>query len=268
MISVYILLYMKEFQKIIEPIKYVFVFVCVMAVAGWIVPKLLCLLPGGVDGGMSKVATSAVYSVVLFVLFYRLRWCPLSSGYALGRHWDVIAWTVLFSLGSMIPEMALELLMPDLPNLVAEQMMQVINSDFGYVSICLFAPLVEEIVFRGAVLRQLLQEMPGRQWLAIVISALLFSIVHMNPAQMPFAFVAGIFLGWIYSRTGSIVPGVLYHWVNNSVVFLLARMMPQLADGDITMLFGGDHRRTGLAVIFSLFIMLPSLYQLVIRTRK
>lgn len=250
-----------------ETIRYVLAFVCVVAVAGCMVPQLLRLLPGDFSGGMSIIATSAVYSVVLFILFYRLRWCPLSAEYVRGGHWDVIVWTVLFSIGSMIPEMALESLIPELPNFVENEMMQVINNDFGYVSICLFAPLVEEMVFRGAVLRTLLQKMEGHKWRAILVSALLFSVVHMNPAQMPFAFVAGIFLGWIYSRTGSIVPGVLYHWVNNSVVFLLARLMPQVADGDITMLFGGDHRRTVLAVIFSLFIMLPSLYQLVIRTK-
>lgn len=250
-----------------ETLKYVLAFVCVVAAAGFIVPQLLRLLPSGVSDGMSIIVTSAVYSVALFIMFYRLRWCPLSAEYVRGGHWDVIVWTVLFSLGCMIPEMTLESLVPELPNFVEKEMAEVISHDFGYVTICLFAPLVEEMVFRGAVLRTLLQRMEGHKWRAILISALLFSLVHMNPAQMPFAFIAGIFLGWIYSRTGSIVPGVLYHWVNNSVVFLLARLMPQLADGDITMLFGGDHRRTVLAVIFSLFIMLPSLYQLVIRTR-
>ena len=125
------------------------------------------------------------------------------------------------------------------------------------------------MIFRGAILRTLLSVMKGKTWLPIVISAFLFALIHMNPAQMPYAFVVGIFLGWIYSRTGSIVPGVLCHWVNNTVAYLMIRLMPhQMADVRMTDLFGGDHRRMGLAIIFSFFILLPALYQLVTRTAR
>jgi len=111
----------------------------------------------------------------------------------------------------------------------------------------------------------LLQWTP-RHWLAITISALLFALIHANPAQMPHAFLIGILLGWLYYRTDSVVPGVVYHWVNNSIAYIIYNLYPNpsltLAD-----LFGSQ-RTIAAAVLFSLFILLPSLYQLNQRLRK
>lgn len=244
--------------------------VIIQVVAGFMIPPLYRLIAGpAADKATELVLTSAVYSIVLFVMFYRLKWCPLSPDYVRGKHWDVLFWTVVFTLGSIIPMSFLEEAMPELPNLVEDELTLLVGSNFGYVTICLFAPLVEEMIFRGAILRTLLSVMKGKTWLPIVISALLFALIHMNPAQMPYAFVVGIFLGWIYSRTGSIVPGVLCHWVNNTAAYLMIRLMPhQMADVRMTDLFGGDHRRMGLAIIFSFFILLPALYQLVTRTAR
>lgn len=51
---------------------------------------------------------------------------------------------------------------------------------------------------------------------AIVVSSLIFGIVHGNWVQAPFAFVVGLALGWVYYHTGSLLPGILMHFVNNS----------------------------------------------------
>ena len=80
--------------------------------------------------------------------------------------------------------------MPELPNWIEDDLQMLMSSYWGYLAIGLLAPLAEEVVFRGAVLRSLLAQM--KPWTAIAISALLFSIVHMNPAQMPFASRSGI----------------------------------------------------------------------------
>jgi membrane protease YdiL (CAAX protease family) len=89
----------------------------------------------------------------------------------------------------------------------------------------------------------------------------------MNPAQMPHAFLIGILLGWMYYRTDSIIPGVIYHWVNNSIAYLLFAFYP---DPNIKMidLFGGSQRTTVMAVAFSLCILLPAIYQLNLRMKK
>ena len=128
------------------------------------------------------------------------------------------------------------------------------------------APLAEEIVFRGAILRSLLK-WTSRHWLAIALSALCFALVHANPAQMPHAFLVGLLLGWMYYRTGSIIPCVTYHWVNNSVAYIMCNMMP---DPDIPLIvfFNGSERAVIVALLSSLCIFIPSVLQLNLRMKK
>ena len=55
---------------------------------------------------------------------------------------------------------------------------------------------------------------------AILIASAIFGIVHMNPIQIPFAFAIGLIFGWLYYRTGSVVPGIIGHFINNSIACL------------------------------------------------
>ena len=87
-------------------------------------------------------------------------------------------------------------------------------------------------------------------------------------AQGIHAFVIGLLLGWLYYRTGSIVPGIVLHWVNNTVAFVMFNVMPELSDGKLIDLFHGNNRMMVYALMFSLCILLPSLFQLAMRTRK
>ena len=100
----------------------------------------------------------------------------------------------------------------------------------------------------------------------IVLSALLFALAHLNPAQLLHPFVVGLLLGWMYERTRSVLPGIVYHWANNTVAYLLFHAYP---DPDITLtrMMGSQHNAL-LAVFFSLFIILPALYQLNLRLDK
>ena len=94
----------------------------------------------------------------------------------------------------------------------------------------------------------------------IALSALIFAIVHLNPAQMPHAFLIGLLLGWLYMRTGSIVPGVAYHWANNTVAYVMFHVYhnPQ----SLTDIIGPGTRPLLLALLFSLCIFLPAIVQL------
>jgi hypothetical protein len=100
----------------------------------------------------------------------------------------------------------------------------------------------------------------------IALSALFFAIIHMNPAQMPHAFAMGLLLGWMYVRTGSIVPGVAFHWANNTVAYLLYRAYPSPDVKLVDIL--GDQTHVIMAVGFSLCILLPAIYQLAIRMKR
>jgi membrane protease YdiL (CAAX protease family) len=80
------------------------------------------------------------------------------------------------------------------------------------------APILEEIVFRGMLLRGLLKHYSVRK--SIIISAIFFGIAHMNPWQFIAGLAAGIVLGWWYVKTRSIIVTIFGHALNNSMVFI------------------------------------------------
>jgi hypothetical protein len=83
---------------------------------------------------------------------------------------------------------------------------------------------------------------------------------------MPHAFLIGLLLGWMYWRTDSIVPGVVYHWVNNTVAYVMYNLYPN-PDLTLVELFGSE-QKVLMALGFSLLIFLPSLFQLNQRLAK
>lgn len=103
-----------------------------------------------------------------------------------------------------------------IPNTLEETFIAMSRNPFGVLSIALLAPILEELLFRGAI-QGVLSNTLGKPWVAIVVSSLIFGVVHMNPAQIPFAFLLGMMFGWLYYRTGSLLPGIVGHVLNNSV---------------------------------------------------
>ena len=211
------------------------------------------------------IIATALSGVVTIVLFLALKWAEVSRHWVQTRPWAVLFWCVLAALGVLIPSMWLQEQMPTLPNFAEETFDLILKDRLGYFVVGLMAPLAEELVFRGAVLRALLR-WKSNPWVGIAISAMLFALVHMNPAQMPHAFLIGLLLGWMYYRTDSIIPGVVYHWVNNTVAYVMYNLYP---DPNMTLMdFFGSQRTVLMALVFSLCIFLPSLYQLNLRLRK
>lgn len=77
----------------------------------------------------------------------------------------------------------------------------------------------EEIWVRGHLLRSL--EARFRMRWAIVVSAVIFALLHLDPAHMVFALPFGLVFGWLTIRTGSVLPGILCHAFVNSGVNLI-----------------------------------------------
>lgn len=84
-----------------------------------------------------------------------------------------------------------------------------------FVQLSLLPALFEEWLFRGIMLRQLIPSVG--KWPAVFISAFVFGLMHLNPAQSIFAFGFGLFAGYAYVCTGSIWFGALIHMLNNAV---------------------------------------------------
>lgn len=251
-----------------KAIIYLVIFVGIQLLAGALVQLVYILLKGqgAVVDATGLIITTALADGATLLLFLLLRWAEVSRHWVRTRPWDVLFWCVLASFGAIIPSTFIQEMMPELPNWAEQEFELIMNNRFGYFVIGLGAPLVEELVFRGVILRALLR-WKENPWIGIVISAVFFSAIHMNPAQMPHAFLIGLLLGWMYYRTDSIVPGVVYHWVNNTIAYVLYAFYP---DPDLKMidLFGGSQRVVLMAVAFSLCILVPSIYQLHLRMRK
>lgn len=84
---------------------------------------------------------------------------------------------------------------------------------------CLIAPVLEEVIFRGYILRLLQRFGSG---FAILFSALLFAIYHFDLTQFLSAFVLGCLFGYLAVREGSVSAVVVIHMLNNVIAVLLS----------------------------------------------
>ena len=104
----------------------------------------------------------------------------------------------------------------ELPNIYEDLFYSLSRNVFGFLSIALIAPIAEEMLFRGGIEGFLLRR-KIKPIIAILVSAIIFGVIHANPAQIFFATILGIIFGWMYYRTGSILPSVVGHVLNNTV---------------------------------------------------
>lgn len=97
-------------------------------------------------------------------------------------------------------------------------------SDFGdingfwgnviyFVAIAIVPPIIEEFIFRGAILGTLRKHGDA---FAIIVSAVLFGFMHANFTQTPVTFLTGLILGYLTVKTNSIIPAIILHFVNNA----------------------------------------------------
>lgn len=121
------------------------------------------------------------------------------------------------------------------------------------VTAVVLAPVFEEILCRGLVL-----ETVRRRWgdaVAVLISALFFGLVHVEPSTALAGFVVGGIFGTIYIRTHSLFSTIILHSINNAFAFaLICFGLDDVPLGDI--LGGGSvyHAVYGISVlIFVLF---------------
>lgn len=243
-----------------------YVVFAVWAVAEGVGNSLRSLMNGEGITTMQTIVIQVISSIITLVLFLSMKWCRVSRAYLRSKPYGVLFWAGVAVLGTIIPsELFLELV--PLPDLTKGTLGDILGNRWGYLVICIFAPIVEEVVFRGAILRVLL-EGSSRHWVPIAISAVLFALVHGNPAQMPHAFCIGLLLGWMYYRTGSIIPGIMLHWVNNTLSYVVYNVFPQYQNVKVIDLLGGNYFKVSLAIVFSLFIFVPAILQLHQRMRK
>ncbi len=118
----------------------------------------------------------------------------------------------------------LSVMLPDMPETLKRSLEMLMNGPLwvALLSVSVFAPLFEEWLCRGLVLRGLMKHMNPTG--AILTSAAFFAVLHMNPWQAIPAFILGILFGYVYYRTGSLKLTMLMHCVNNTFSLLLSKI--------------------------------------------
>ncbi|MBP5558279.1 MAG: CPBP family intramembrane metalloprotease [Bacteroidales bacterium] len=116
-------------------------------------------------------------------------------------------------------------LLPPMPEMLKEALGSLTNGNLVVDILCvsIMAPLCEEWLCRGMVLRGLLSHKMNPA-LAIIISALFFAVIHLNPWQAIPAFIIGCLLGYVYYKTGSLKLTMLMHCVNNTFAVICSRL--------------------------------------------
>jgi membrane protease YdiL (CAAX protease family) len=126
---------------------------------------------------------------------------------------------------------SLNAIMPQTPEWFENAMAQIMDAPvwITLISVSIFAPLFEEWLCRGVILRGLLQKTHPVS--AILVSAVFFAVLHMNPWQALPAFILGALFGYIYYKTGSLKLTMLMHCVNNTFAVVFSKI-PSLENAE------------------------------------
>ncbi len=175
---------------------------------------------GWVLGLSSLLSNIAAIAVMLY-----LHWADFSLG-RIGKPAaaGVMLTATLIGITQAVPTGYLtEVLQAE--DILSDVFSGMMNNVWGILALCVGAPLGEELLFRGAIQRELHKRV--RPWIAIGITALLFALIHGNPVQMVAGFLMGCVLGWLYWRTGSVWPGIAMHFANNTLSTVVASIYGQ-----------------------------------------
>lgn len=137
----------------------------------------------------------------------------------LGLGWGVVAWFVA-SVASFVAFTVLDAIGLDPQPQAAEQALEVIDPWLAVVAVVIFAPIAEEIFFRGVVFNALLRE-GGRRW-AFVGSAALFAVIHLSLVAIVPIFILGLALAWVYDRTRNLLAPIAMHVAVNGISVVIA----------------------------------------------
>lgn len=129
---------------------------------------------------------------------------------------------------------------------------------WNIITVAMAAPLIEEFFVRGVIMRGMLHHLSPAK--AIIWSAFIFALIHFNLYQAIGAFSFGIFLGWVYYKSGSLLYCIVVHSINNT---LAAAMLFIFPEQDVT-LYDIVVEHSGLFSYLMLYLISALLFGLII----
>jgi membrane protease YdiL (CAAX protease family) len=108
-----------------------------------------------------------------------------------------------------------------MPEFLQDIFSSILANEYIILSIILagiIPAFAEEMFFRGVILSGFKDNYSRKK--AIIISSLLFGLIHLNPWQFVTAFIIGLISAWICLQIKSILPSIYMHLFNNMLIVL------------------------------------------------
>lgn len=179
-----------------------------------VVPLLLCLNKIGNTSRipLQKPTLSAGQTA---------KWCLIAFGctYAVNYLFQLLSVLLqLLGIGLATPDLVLQpTLLDNITTLVF----------FG-----LFAPIFEELLFRGALLGNLRNQ---GEWFAVIMVGIMFGLLHLNLQQFVYATTLGIFAGFLRLKANSVYPAILAHFSLNSIGAVQSVLLSYVSDSTLSL---------------------------------
>lgn len=193
----------------------------------------------GLTTGTFMIAALASQIPMLVIIYARLimpgavtwrglglRPLPLDYVLRIGLGAGIAGLTVIEIIGALLTQVGLR------PNQLDQFKFILNEGPFAFalvlIAAAIVAPFVEEVFFRGFLFGLYRKRQPG--WVAYTVPSMLFTLLHLMPSRMNVQqmvglavgiFLLAILLTWLYDHTGSLLPGMLAHAVNNATGLIL-----------------------------------------------
>lgn len=229
------------------------------------VVAVLCKLAGADCPIITVMTIAYIYFMItgVFVCWKALKVMEIPATFKASKMsvgWVLMALVAAFS-GAFAGDLLVEI--TNMPNFIEDTMMEQLSYSFwGILTVAIVGPIAEELVFREGVCGYLARN-GAKPWKAIWISAVLFGIIHMNPAQVVVAMIIGFILGVIYIKTGNVVLTSIIHILNNSIALIQMNVMGEKAKDFSMVEWVGGNTIAIICIIVGLALcgyLLKSLY--------
>ena len=139
--------------------------------------------------------------------------------------WLCAALVMIVTLAAGVVSDAISSVLPAMPEWLEEALKSMTSGTLwvNFLCVSIFAPIFEEWLCRGMVLRGLLDRGVRPVW-AILFSAVFFGLIHMNIWQMVPAIILGLIFGYVYWKTRSLKLTMLMHFTNNTFALILSHI--------------------------------------------
>lgn len=232
-------------------IKLVFIYLGIQIVGAILlaIPYAAYLAVTGGDISQTQTAVLAPSFFLSILLMVGFLW---KFGYISREKvtWSIVSpsYLVLTLVATLSGIWVLDVLMSrlHLPDLLKESFDILQSGWMGILAIAVAGPILEELLFRGAITKILLQKYTPTK--AILFSALIFGVFHVNPVQVVGGCIIGLLLAWVYYKTASLIPCILIHIVNNSLSVYFSLRYPD-AENLAHQVMGDSEQSYGLLTV-------------------